>query len=103
MIESEKTLERKLTKRVKDLGGMSVKLAASHFIGLPDRVCLLPGGFIFFAEIKTTGKKPTKIQNLTHSRIRNIGFEVYIVDKTEVIENILKRYEDEKNRLYSKR
>lgn len=88
-IESEKLLDRKLSKVVKDLGGWSIKLLATHVTGLPDRLCLLPGGNLFFAEIKTTNEKPTLIQRAVHKRLRAVGFKVYVVDRTEDIDSIL--------------
>jgi len=86
---NEKTLERKLVKEVQRLGGWSIKVLSIHVSGLPDRICLLPGGRVFFAEIKTTGRKPTKIQLHVHKRIRDLGFRVEIVDSLADINNIL--------------
>ena len=92
-IESEKLLERKLYNGIKKLGGISIKLASLHFIGLPDRLCLLPVGHLFFAEIKTTKMKPRKIQLHVHKKLRDIGFIVEIIDTSEQIIEILNRYE----------
>ena len=89
---SEKTLEQKLVREIQRLGGWSIKILSIHVSGLPDRVCLLPGGRIFFAEIKTTGRKPTKIQLHIHKRIRSLGFQVEVVDSLEKINNILENY-----------
>ena len=84
---SEKLLEKALCKRVKTLGGFCIKLLSPHIKGLPDRLILLPGGIIFFAEIKTTGKKTTKFQNYIIKKIRNLGFKVFVVDtKTKINE-----------------
>lgn len=88
--ESEKVLERKLVKWIKDIGGMSVKLKADYFAGLPDRMNLIPSGRIFFCELKTTGQKPTKLQELVHKQIRALGFKVYIVDSTDSMSEMLK-------------
>jgi hypothetical protein len=90
---SEKALEAKLYKEVRILGGLCLKLPSIHFTGLPDRLGLLPGGYMFFAEIKTTGKKPTKIQIKIHDKIKALGFKVYIVDSLESLTPILKDYE----------
>jgi hypothetical protein len=38
---------------------------------------------MFFVELKTTGKKPRKIQLYMHEALRNLGFEVYVIDKIE--------------------
>ena len=94
IIESEKMLERLLKKRVeKDMKGFCLKLLSQHITGLPDRLCLLPGGKIFFAEIKTTNKKPKKIQLWMHKKIRGLGFRVEIIESKKQIENIIKDYE----------
>ncbi len=92
-IESEKLLERKLGEAVKKLGGWSIKLLSNLITGLPDRICLLPGGILFFAEIKTTGKKPTPIQLSVHRRIRELGFKVYVIESSDDIKNIKNYYE----------
>lgn len=92
-IESEKTLERSLKRNVEEgLKGWCLKLLSAHITGLPDRICLLPGGRVFFAEIKTTGEKPKKIQLWVHDKLRSLGFEVYIIDSSEVIKEVTKRY-----------
>ena len=44
-IESEKKLERSLKNSVEvKLKGMCLKLLSAHITGLPDRLCLFPGG-----------------------------------------------------------
>lgn len=86
---SEKILERKLVKEVHQLGGWSIKILSTHVSGLPDRICLLPGGRIFFAEIKTTGRKPTKIQLHVHKRIQALGFQVEVIDSLADIKKCL--------------
>ena len=44
---------------------------------------LCKGGYVGFAEIKTTGKKPTKIQLYIHDKLKELGFEVFIIDDIE--------------------
>lgn len=91
--ESEKLLERKLREKVKHLGGWSIKLPSVHNWGLPDRICLLPGGLLFFAEIKTTGEKPRPSQLVVHKKLKGLGFEVHVIDSSEQINKILNTYE----------
>lgn len=84
IIESEKKLERLLKRLVEeDLGGICVKLSAEFLNGIPDRLCILPGGRVFFVEVKTTGKKPRAIQLWWHERLRSLGFRVYVLDAQE--------------------
>lgn len=89
MIESEKLLETKLKKSTEKMGGWCIKMLSTHLTGLPDRVCLFPGGIIFFAEIKTTKKKAKKIQILVHHKIRKLGFDVHLIDTSAQINQIL--------------
>jgi hypothetical protein len=95
-IESEKVLERKLSEELKRIGGQTIKLLPIYLTGLPDRLCLLTGGRLFFAEIKTTTKKPTKIQLVIHKKLRKLGFSVYVIDSTKQISGIIEKYERER-------
>lgn len=92
-IEGEKLLEAKLSNKVKALGGWTLKLLSTHITGLPDRLCLFPGGRVLFAEVKTTKKKPRKIQRYIHDKLRGLGFRVEVIDTSEQIENIIRDYE----------
>lgn len=83
---SEKVFERTLSKYVDDIGGMAVKLLSQFLRGLPDRMFLLKGGIVVFVEFKSTGKKPTKIQEYVHKRIQALGFPVLVVDSVEAYE-----------------
>lgn len=80
---SEKVFERTLSKYVDDQGGMAVKLLSQFIKGLPDRMFLLKGGTVVFVEFKSTGKKPTNIQEYVHKKIRALGFPVLVVDNVE--------------------
>lgn len=44
---------------------------------------LCKGGYVGFAEIKTTGKKPTKIQLYVHDKLKDLGFVVFVIDDIE--------------------
>lgn len=83
---SEKVFERELSKFVEESGGMAVKLLSQFIKGLPDRMYLLHGGVVVFVEFKSTGKKPTKIQEYIHKRIQALGFPVLVVDSVETYE-----------------
>lgn len=80
---SEKVFERTMSKYVNDKGGIAVKLLSQFVNGLPDRMYLLPGGRALFVEFKSTGKKPTRIQEHIIGRIRKLGFTVLVVDSPE--------------------
>ena len=89
---SEKYLERKLHTKVEALGGWSLKLLPTFITGLPDRLCLFPGGRAAFAEIKTSGKQPKPIQKTIHNKLRRLGFTVAVIDDIESLEEFLLLY-----------
>lgn len=80
MNNSEKYLERKLVERVKAIGGMCIKIHNPYYRGLPDRLVILPDGGIVWVELKTLGKKPTKLQQLAHEELRKREQVVYVID-----------------------
>lgn len=88
-VESEKTLEARLRKEVESHGWLALKLLSQLHRGLPDRLVLAEYGIAFFAEIKTTGKKPTRLQKHCHELLRKLGFQVFIIDSTESLEMAL--------------
>lgn len=91
MIEKEKYLEKKLKRRVSEVGGWSIKLLPFMVAGLPDQLCLFPGGRAAFVEVKETGKKPTKLQASIHRKIAKLGFQVWVADSSEIIEQIINK------------
>lgn len=83
-IISEKFLEESFSdklNRTKEV--WVIKLLPTFIKGLPDRMILCKGGYVGFAEIKTTGKKPTKIQLLIHNKLEALGFKVFVIDDLE--------------------
>ena len=87
--EKEASLEGRLGAKIKSMGGWSLKLLPTFVIGLPDRMCLLPGGRIFFAEINTTGEKPRRSQLSVHRKLEDMGFKVYVIDKIHDIDELV--------------
>jgi len=88
-VDSEKLIEKTLNAEVKKLDGWALKLLCQFVTGLPDRLVLLPGGIIFFVEVKSTGKKPTAVQLLVHKKLRTMGFTVHVVDSLKQLNEIL--------------
>lgn len=88
-LESEKVLETKLRKAIESRGGMCLKLLSQLHRGLPDRLILMPRGLTYFAEIKTTGKRPTKLQDYCHRQLESLTFPVFVIDSTTSLEETL--------------
>lgn len=87
-VVGEKALEKTFSAYLNQTKNVWViKLLSTFVKGLPDRLILCRGGFVGFAEIKTTGKKPTKIQACIHDKLRSLGFEVFVIDDIESRDN----------------
>lgn len=88
----ESSLEEKFRKRVKALGHgvLCLKFVSPGFTGLPDRIILLPGARVVFAELKQRGKKERKRQEYVQGLLRGLGFPVFSsVNTPEKIEAVV--------------
>ena len=88
---SEKYLERKLCAEVKAMGGIAYKFVSPGRRGVPDRMCVLPGGRVVFVELKSYGKKPTPLQEIEIGRLKDLGFEVFVIDSSEKLDKLISR------------
>ena len=85
----EKLIETALVKAVKKKGGLCLKLVSPSFVGIPDRLVLMPYGKIGFVEVKTTGIKPRSVQVKRMSQLQQLGFKVFVLDNLDDIPTII--------------
>lgn len=88
-VAPEKVLEKRLIKKIEQLGGWCLKLWSISFTGLPDRMILLPGARIYFVEVKRIGQEPNLRQKWVHGKLRAFGFKVYWISTEEHLNNFL--------------
>jgi len=69
----EKQLEAKLKKEVEKLGGLCLKLVTPGFTGIPDRLVIMPGGIIWFVEMKTDAGATSERQLAVGEQLRRLG------------------------------
>ena len=81
--KSEKWLEAELVKRVKAIGGKALKFSSTVETGYPDRLIIMPEGLTYWAEIKSEGEKPRKIQEVRIKYLRLMGHTVFVIDSEE--------------------
>lgn len=86
----ERSIEQRLIKEARKLGGLALKFVSPGVDGVPDRLVLMPGGRCAFVELKAPGKTPRKLQLKRKSQFEALGFHVYIVDDTGMIGGILR-------------
>lgn len=90
----ESFIEEKLTKAVRQNGGVCWKFTSPGTAGVPDRIILMPKGQIAFVEVKAPGEKPRPLQLSRHRLLRRLGFKVYVLDASEDIEKIISEVKD---------
>lgn len=85
----EKSIESKLTAEVHRLGGLAPKFVSPGLDGVPDRLILLPGGKVAFAELKAPGKTLRPLQAVRKRQLEALGFRVFVIDSIEQIGGVL--------------
>lgn len=86
---TEKEIENYLVRKIKNKKGIAYKFTSPGNSGVPDRLCLLPNGKIFFVELKSPGKKPRALQVNQITKIMSLGQRVYVVDSKEKVDEVL--------------
>lgn len=85
MKQLENEIEEKLRNKVKSLGGRAYKFVSPGNSGIPDRLVVLPGGKIGFAEIKRPGGKTRKSQDRQIAFLKSLDCYTMIIDSEEDI------------------
>lgn len=76
----EKEIERALVRKVKERGGYCLKWVCPGWSGVPDRIILLPGAHVIFAEIKRPkGGVLSKLQRKWLELLGRLGFKTAVV------------------------
>ena len=85
----EKTIERNLRDKVKARGGLALKFVSPGMAGMPDRLLLLPGGRVYFVEVKAPGELMRPLQIKRKTLLEKLGFCVYCLDTKEAVGRFL--------------
>lgn len=86
----ESAIERRLVRGVKAAGGQALKFVSPGHAGVPDRLVLMPGGRLYFVELKREHEVLTPLQIETHNRLRALGFEVLTLYGKDYVEGFLR-------------
>ena len=85
----EKSIEKRLVIAIRKRRGLCPKWVSPGLDGVPDRIILLPGGRIAFAELKAPGKPLRPLQRRRKAQLEALGFRVYVIDNQEQIGGVL--------------
>ncbi len=78
----ESHIEKRVCAAAAAKGWLVHPKAAHGTRGWPDRTFTTADRLIF-VEFKAPGKKPTPLQTHTHTKLRNLGYEVHVIDSIE--------------------
>lgn len=81
--ESEKNIERRLVRELSAIGLKALKYSNPHEAGYPDRIVLLPDGGVAWVELKSTGRKPSKLQKVRMEELARRGHHAVVIDSIE--------------------
>lgn len=85
----ESRVEKRLTEGVRSLGGKAIKMVPT-VAGIPDRLVLLPGGRVFFVELKSPTGKLRRVQEVWLGRLDRLGMNTVVLGSTEEVDRWLK-------------
>lgn len=98
----ESVSEKKLKREIEGVGGLCYKFTSPGRQGVPDRVCIIPGGHVVFVEMKQENGSLRPLQRAEIARMKERGADVWVVYgntgvdafMTYVKEVLLKNVED---------
>lgn len=76
----ESYIERTVVKAAEAAGFIQRKVGYINRHGAPDRFFFGPGGRLIMIEFKKEGEKPKPHQEREIKRLRDLGFEVHVID-----------------------
>ncbi len=84
----EKEIEKKLKARLERLGCMVLKFTSPGNAGVPDRLVLVPGGTVWFVELKRPGGKLRPLQEIWRDRIEGLKGNYRLVQSEKDIDQL---------------
>lgn len=95
---SEKAIEAYLNRRAKENGLLCLKYFNANATGYPDRLVCIPGGGVVWVELKSKGRKPTKLQRIRHGELEKIGHLVCVIGSRHEVDCLMENINKEKTR-----
>lgn len=99
---SEKEIEKYLCKRMKEIGLLCLKYSNANETGYPDRLIVLPASMCIWVELKSKGRKPTKVQQIRIAELKKLKHVVWVIDNKPLVDELteaLKKWLED-NRAY---
>jgi len=85
----ERDIEAHLRVRVKALGGIAYKFVSPGHAGVADRIVCLPGGVVWFVEVKAPSGRMTPLQKFFAQRMAELQMNYVTVWSKEDVDEWL--------------
>ena len=86
----ELSIEKYLKKEVEAVGGVCLKLNPLWYLGIPDRLCVLPNGALAFVETKRpVGGRLSIPQKMWKKKLTALGCEWHMLSTTQQVDTFI--------------
>jgi streptogramin lyase len=87
----ERDIERYLVRRAIEHGGKAYKWVSPGHVGVTDRIVLLPGGVVWFVELKTVRGRLSPLQKVFAADMRRMGMNYIVIRSKGEVDELLQR------------
>jgi streptogramin lyase len=87
----ERDIERHLVRRAIEHGGKAYKWVSPGHVGVADRIVLLPGGVVWFVELKTATGRLSPLQKVFAADLRRMGMNYIVIRSKGEVDELLQR------------
>ena len=87
----ERDIERYLVRRVAERGGAAYKWVSPGHVGVADRIVMLPGGRVWFVELKTVKGRLSPLQKVFAADMARMGMNYAVLRSKGEVDELLQR------------
>ena len=87
----ERDIERYLVRRAIEHGGKAYKWVSPGHVGVADRIVLLPGGVVWFVELKTVKGRLSPLQKIFAADMVRMGMNYAVLRSKGEVDELLQR------------
>lgn len=78
-MDLERDIERHLVRRAIEHGGKAYKWVSPGHVGVADRIVMLPGGVVWFVELKSSTGRLSPLQKIFAADMRRMGMNYIVI------------------------
>ena len=90
----ERDIEKRLGSRIRQMGGLYYKFTSPGNAGVPDRLIVMPGGVIWFVELKADSGRVAPVQEYQIKLLQDRGANACVVRGAAGVEEFLRKLQE---------